>query len=83
MRHFYLCSSIKPASLFELSKNGEGERVNSSSQMELIHIQGIVCFFFLRPVISPLVSRLLGFPGGSDVKNPPANAGDMSWIPGS
>ena len=24
-----------------------------------------------------------GFPGGSVVKNPPANAGDMSLIPGS
>ena len=24
-----------------------------------------------------------GFPGGSVVKNPPANAGDMRWIPGS
>ena len=24
-----------------------------------------------------------GFPGGSVVKNPPANAGDLSWIPGS
>ena len=24
-----------------------------------------------------------GFPGGSVVKNPPANAGDMGWIPGS
>ena len=34
-------------------------------------------------MISPLVSRLLGFPGGSVVKNPPANAGDVSWIPGS
>ena len=24
-----------------------------------------------------------GFPGGSEVKNPPANAGDMGSIPGS
>jgi len=23
-----------------------------------------------------------GFPGGSELKNPPANAGDMSSIPG-
>ena len=23
-----------------------------------------------------------GFPGGPVVKNPPANAGDMDWIPG-
>ena len=23
-----------------------------------------------------------GFPGGSVVKNPPANAGDVGWIPG-
>ena len=25
----------------------------------------------------------MGFPGGSGVKNPPANAGDMGSIPGS
>ena len=25
----------------------------------------------------------MGFPGGSAVKNPPANAGDISLIPGS
>ena len=25
----------------------------------------------------------LGFPGGSVVKNPPANAGDVGWIPES
>ena len=24
----------------------------------------------------------LGFPGGSVVKNPPANAGGLGWIPG-
>ena len=24
----------------------------------------------------------IGFPGGSVVKNPPANAGDIGWIPG-
>ena len=33
-----------------------------------------------------IVSRHLGFPGGTSVKNPPAkagNAGDMSFIPGS
>ena len=27
--------------------------------------------------------RFLGFPGGSVVKNPPANAGDSHSIPGS
>ena len=26
---------------------------------------------------------VLGFPGGSAVKNPPANAGDVGLIPGS
>ena len=29
------------------------------------------------------LSLYLGFPGGSEVKNPPANAGDVSSIPGS
>ena len=27
--------------------------------------------------------RNLGFPGGSEVKNPPINSGDMRLIPGS
>ena len=35
-------------------------------------------FFFLMPGILKY-----GFPGGSEVKNPPANAGDLSSIPGS
>ena len=26
---------------------------------------------------------LVGFPGGSAVKNPQANAGNVGWIPGS
>ena len=30
-----------------------------------------------------LVMLYLGFPGGSEVKNLPVNAGDMSLIPGS
>ena len=28
-------------------------------------------------------SFIKGFPGGSEVKNPPANAGDVGSIPGS
>ena len=31
----------------------------------------------------PVLRGLMGFPGGSMVKNPPANAGDMGAIPGS
>ena len=27
------------------------------------------------------IDKILGFPGGSVVKNPPANAGDMGSIP--
>ena len=29
------------------------------------------------------VSCIMGFPGGSAVKNPPLNAGDMGSVPGS
>ena len=32
---------------------------------------------------SPDVNYLEGFPGGSVIKNPPANAGDLGSIPGS
>ena len=38
------------------------------------------CFKCLENFIKTLGR---GFPGGSVVKNPPANAGDMGWIPGS
>ena len=33
--------------------------------------------------MSSLSCNLGGFPGGSVVKNPPTNAGDVGWIPGS
>ena len=29
------------------------------------------------------IKTRIGFPGGSVVKNPPAIAGDVGWIPGS
>ena len=34
-------------------------------------------------IIYPILFTLLGFPGGSVVKNPPANAGDAGLIPES
>ena len=37
----------------------------------------------MRLFYSHLLSRNLGFPGGSVVKNPSANAGDTGSIPGS
>ena len=33
--------------------------------------------------MSSLSYNLGGFPGGSVVKDPPTNAGDVGWIPGS
>ena len=38
-------------------------------------------FFYNEHVILHQ-KKLLGFPGGAAVKNPPANAGDMGSIPG-
>ena len=34
-------------------------------------------------ILKVVSSLKLGFPGGSVVKNPPAKAGDIGWIPGS
>ena len=34
-------------------------------------------------IFSIIQSMLWGFPGGSVIKNMPANTGDTSWIPGS
>ena len=40
--------------------------------------------YCLERVVSPTKEKkVLGFPGGSVVKNPPTNAGDMGSIPGS
>ena len=42
------------------------------------------CTFLLQGmVIRQYNCFLMGFPGGSAVKNPPANTGDMGLIPGS
>ena len=38
-------------------------------------------YVFLLKIYSS--NKLLGFPGDSAIKNPPANAGDMGSIPGS
>ena len=38
---------------------------------------------FSKVKIQYVLHTLLGFPGGSVVKNPPANAGDIGPIPGS
>ena len=52
------------------------------SALQLVYLDLHVCrmmeifFIYLRYV-------LLGFPSGSVVKNPPANAGDPNLIPGS
>ena len=45
----------------------------------LSHLQGI----FPTQGFSDVYTLVLGFPGGSGVKNPPANAGDEGLIPGS
>ena len=45
----------------------------------LSHLQGI----FPTQGFSDVYTLVLGFPDGSGVKNPPANAGDESLIPGS
>ena len=37
--------------------------------------------FKITKKLNPI--HLLGFPGGSVIKNPPANAGNMGLIPGS
>ena len=38
---------------------------------------------FLKPLLFIHIIMNLGFPGGSAIKNPPANTGDMGLIPGS
>ena len=40
------------------------------------------CYFLLQHVLSDKVIKWRGFPGGSLVKNLPANAGDTGSIPG-
>ena len=47
----------------------------------MIHVSVCACIY--QSNIEGLVCAHLGFPGGSVVKNPPANAGDLGPIPGS
>ena len=44
--------------------------------MEIFYFDEVEVSIFLCPV-----KKSLGFPGGSVVKNPPANAGDTGSIP--
>ena len=37
----------------------------------------------LQPLLPPTLTLTLGFPGGSAIKNLPANAGDSALIPGT
>ena len=38
--------------------------------------------YIWKILTTPKILKLRGFPGGSVVKNPPANAGDVGSIPG-
>ena len=41
------------------------------------------CHVITLGKIDLVYNRCLGFPGGTVIKNPPANAGDMGSVPGS
>ena len=48
------------------------------------HLSLHMSFFLPETLPSPLLAlthQLWGFPGGSVVKNQPANVGDTGWIP--
>ena len=44
--------------------------------------QKLRIFFFLVFALHDMLKKILGFPGGAVVENPPANAGDTGSIPG-
>ena len=48
----------------------------------LIFPQFVIIFLSFSVFFSPSASPILGFPGGSAIKSPPANAGDLGSIPG-
>ena len=58
--------------------------MGSKSQTQLSDIHFTSLNFILKKVKFRVVIKIihLDFPGGPGVKNPPANAGDMSSIPG-
>ena len=51
------------------------------SRLNVLNVFSIYYIFNLRWVYWDITPSQ-GFPGGSVVKNPPANAGDVGWIPG-
>ena len=48
----------------------------------VLYAYTLVCFVCINAYTYINVSVSNGFPGGSVVKNPPANAGDLGLIPG-
>ena len=48
----------------------------------LISLQFVIIFFSFSFFFFPSATPILGFPGGSAVKNLPAQAGDLGSIPG-
>ena len=59
------------------------KKVDAQDSTQLIVTTARFCCPKLTLKISHRIRRQLGFPGGSVVKNPPANAGDSSSISGS
>ena len=50
----------------------------------LVYLQGFQFLSDIFPLVNfPHCNCQIGFPGGSVVKNPPADAGDTQSIPGS
>jgi len=65
--------------------------ISKADEMDLtnypgFHIQYAGIYVCVCVCVCVCVRTYVGFPGGSVVKNPPANAGDagdLTWIPGS
>ena len=46
-------------------------------EFPVLYSRSLVVIYYIN-----IIGYIRGFPGGSVVKNPPANAGDVGWIPG-
>ena len=67
------------ATAFHTSLNPRDKFTSCPKRITLLGIQTLLCLLF---DVSQII-HILGFPGGSVVKNPPANAGDTGSEPWS
>ena len=75
-----VCDSAMRSSANKLSSLGDFNSYNLESLSTSLYSHNK--YWYFNSTLSVTYEYSKGFPGGSVVKNPPANAGDMGSVPG-